>query len=105
MSRLAALLENTRHRKSKEWLMTNSKLLFIATVAISLISSLVLADESVVAVAKRRAEISAGMDAATANHTLQRTAYEAGARATADVATKTRARVAVELAADKAGAS
>jgi hypothetical protein len=77
----------------------NSKLLYAAIVAISLISTLALADETTAA--KSRAEVRAELNAAIADRTLQRTDYDADARAAAGASTKTRAQVGAELVADK----
>jgi hypothetical protein len=76
----------------------NSKLLYAATVAISLISTLALADEA--PGAKSRAEVRAELSAAIADHSLQRTDYDADARAAAGVSTKSRDQVRAELVAD-----
>ena len=80
----------------------NSKLLYIATVAISLASTLALADEATAAPAKTRAEVRAELNAAIADHTLLRTDPEIDARNTAGVSTKPRGQVVAELAADQA---
>lgn len=78
----------------------NSKFLYVATVAVSLLGSTVaaIADEAPLS----RAEVSAELAQAVANGTLQRTDYDADARGAAAVSTKTRAEVAVELADAKA---
>ena len=76
----------------------NSKLLFAATVAISVLSTVALADEGVPAT---RAQVQAELNQAIANGTLQRTDYDAGRAATTTSST-TRADVAADLAASKA---
>ncbi len=50
----------------------NSKLLFAATIAVSLVSTLALADEAPVT----RAQVQADLNQAIATHTLQRTDYD-----------------------------
>jgi hypothetical protein len=73
----------------------NSKFLYAATVAVSLISSLAMADEAPVT----RAQVNAELQQAAANGTLQRTDYDAGSyRLQTLVSTKTREQVGVELA-------
>ena len=77
----------------------NSKFLYVATVAVSLISSLAMADEAPVS----RAQVSAELQQAIANGTLQRSDYDSGSyRPQALVSTKTREQVGVELAQAKA---
>ena len=76
----------------------NSKLLFAATVAISVLSTVALADEGVPAT---RAQVQAELNQAIANGSLQRTDYDAD-RTPATVSTATRADVAADLAASKA---
>ena len=76
----------------------NSKLLFAATVAISVLSSTVaLADE---AAPVTREQVKAELAQAAANGTLQRTDYDAD-RTPVAVSTRSRADVAIELAAAK----
>ncbi|HEY9239663.1 MAG TPA: DUF4148 domain-containing protein, partial [Burkholderiaceae bacterium] len=53
----------------------NSKFLYAATVAISLVSTLAVADEAPVS----RAQVTADLQQAIANGTLQRTDYDTGA--------------------------
>ena len=81
----------------------NSKLLYAATVAISLISTLALADEAPGA-RLTRAQVSAELAQAVANGTLRRTDYDdvAEARLPAGVSGISRAQVAVEMAGAKA---
>lgn len=80
----------------------NSKLLFAATVAVSLIGTLALADQAN-AGALTRAEVKAELAHAIANGTLQRTDYGNEFRASANVSTTTRERVVAQLAAAQAG--
>ena len=73
----------------------NSKLLYAATIAVSLISTLAMADQAPVS----RAQVSAELEQAIANGTLQRTDYDTGSyRPQVLVSTQTRAQVGVELA-------
>ncbi|MBC8055278.1 MAG: DUF4148 domain-containing protein [Rhizobiales bacterium] len=77
----------------------NSKFLYAATVAVSLIGSTVaMAQEAPLS----RAQVSAELQQAIANGTLQRTDYEAGSyRPEAITSGVTRAQVVAELAQDK----
>ena len=76
----------------------NSKLLFAATIAISVLSSTVaLADE---AAPVTREQVKAELSQAIAHNTLQRTDYDAD-RTPVAVSTRSRADVAIELAAAK----
>jgi hypothetical protein len=76
----------------------NSKLLFAATIAISVLSSTVaLADE---AAPVTRDQVKAELAQAVANNTLQRTDYDAD-RTPAALSTRTRADVAADLVAAK----
>ena len=73
----------------------NSKFLYAATVAVSLISSLAYADEAPVS----REQVNAELRQAVANGTLQRTDYDTGSyRPQAVTSNVTRQQVAVELA-------
>lgn len=77
----------------------NSKLLYIATIAISLASTLAMADEAPVT----RAQVDAEVQQARANGTLQRTDYDSGSyRPQAVTSTVSRAQVGLELAQAKA---
>lgn len=78
----------------------NSKFLYAATVAVSLISTLAMADEA----PATRAQVNAELHQAIVDGTLQRSDYGDDAyRANQGVSTKTRAQVATELA--QAGAA
>jgi hypothetical protein len=77
----------------------NSKLLYAATVAVSLISTLALADE---ATPLTRAQVNAELSQAISNGTLQRTDYDTYKVDAAIQSTKTRDQVAVELSDAKA---
>ena len=72
----------------------NSKLLYAATVAISLISTLAMADEAPLT----RAQVNAELGRAIASGTLQRTDYDSYSRDTAALSIKSRTQLAVELA-------
>ena len=73
----------------------NSKLLYVATIAISLASTLAVADEAAVT----RAQVNADVQQARANGTLQRTDYDSGSyRPQAVTSNVTRAQVGLELA-------
>jgi Domain of unknown function (DUF4148) len=73
----------------------NSKFLYAATVAVSLISTLAMADEAPLT----RAQVNAEVQQARANGTLQRTDYDSGSyRPEAVTSSTTRAQVGVELA-------
>jgi len=74
----------------------NAKLLFVATVAVSLASTLAMADEAPVT----RAQVIAELNQAAANGTLQRTDYDFDKVATT-ASTKSREQVVAELAAAK----
>ena len=77
----------------------NSKLLFAATVAISVISSVALADE---AAPLTRAQVQADLKQAIATHTLARTDYDVTPNTTtAGTSDRTRADVVNDLAAAK----
>jgi len=81
----------------------NSKLLFAATVAISVLSSVAMADEGAAPVT--RAQVNAELARAVATHTLQRSDYDAtdyGASSAVAVSTVTRAQTIAELADAKA---
>ena len=85
---------NVNHIGSKVITM-NSKFLYAATVAVSLISSLAFADEAPVT----RAQVNAETQQAIANGTLRRTDYDVGSyRPQAVTSNVTRQQVAVELA-------
>lgn len=73
----------------------NSKLLYAATIAVSLISTIAMADEAPLT----RAQVNAETQQALANGTLQRTDYDTGSyRQPALTSNLTRQQVAVELA-------
>jgi len=73
----------------------NSKFLYAATVAVSLISTVAMADEAPVT----RAQVNAETQQAIANGTLRRTDYDVGSyRPQAVTSNVTREQVAVELA-------
>ena len=72
----------------------NAKLLFIATVAVSLASTLAMADEA----PRTRTQVIAELNQAAANGTLQRTDYDFD-KVPATVSTKSREQVTAELAA------
>lgn len=76
----------------------NSKLLFAATVAISVISSVALADE---AAPLTRAQVQAELKQAIATHTLPRTDYDATPNFIAGPSDRTRTDVVNDLAAAK----
>lgn len=77
----------------------NRKFLYAATVAVSLISTLAMADEAPLT----RAQVNAEVQQARANGTLQRTDYISGAyRPEAVTSNVTRAQVGAELAQAKA---
>ena len=77
----------------------NSKFLYAATVAVSLISTLAMADEA----PPTRAQVNAEVQQARGNGTLQRTDYDSGAdRLDAVTSNVTRAQVGAELAQAKA---
>ena len=81
----------------------NSKLLFAATVAISVLSSVAMADEGAAPVT--RAQVNADLARAVAAHTLQRSDYDAsdyGVSSAAPVSTVTRAQTVADLADAKA---
>jgi hypothetical protein len=77
----------------------NSKLLFAATVAISVLSSVAMADEG--ATPLSRAQVNAELARAVATHTLQRSDYDAsdyGVSSAANVSNVTRAQTLADLA-------
>ena len=77
----------------------NSKLLFAATVAVSLVSTLALADEA----PPTRAQVQAELQQAIATHTLQRTDYDATPNLpSAATSQLTRADVIADMSAAKA---
>lgn len=85
---------NVNHIGSKVIIM-NSKFLYAATVAVSLISSLAFADEAPVT----RAQVNAETQQAIANGTLRRTDYDVGSYRPQELTSNTtRQQVAVELA-------
>lgn len=75
----------------------NSKLLYAATIAISLISTFALADDGQ-GKPLTRAEVKAELANAISNGTLQRTDYDSYRRDTATVGTATRAQILNEYA-------
>lgn len=76
----------------------NSKLLFAATIAVSLASTLALADEAPLT----RAQVQADLNQAIATRTLQRTDYDATPNTVGATASdRTRSDVATDLAAYK----
>jgi hypothetical protein len=77
----------------------NSKLLYLATIAVSLLSTAALADERP---AVTREAVRAELSQAAATGTLQRTDYDADRNATAGVSATTREQVYADLAAEKA---
>jgi hypothetical protein len=89
-----------RQHIGSEVTIMNSKFLYAATVAVSLISTLAMADEAQVT----RAQVNAELRQAVANGTLQRSDYgpDADRANPAGTSTKTRAQVGVELAQAKA---
>jgi hypothetical protein len=78
----------------------NSKFLYAATIAVSLISTLAMADEAPLT----RAQVNADVQKAIATGALQRSDYDSGSFRTEPAAgpTKSRAQVGVELAQAKA---
>jgi len=76
----------------------NSKLLFAATVAISLISTVAMADEGQLT----RAQVKADLEQAIATHSLQRTDYDATNVVAVASSDRTRADVVADLGASKA---
>ena len=76
----------------------NSKLLYAATVAVSLISSLALADAPFAATPMTRAQVGAELSTAITNGSLHRTDYDDQPRVAAVASGKTRAQVVVEMA-------
>ena len=97
----------TRHFEENDNIM-NSKLLYAATLAVSLLASLAVAGGAMAATdgSLTRAEVNADLAQARADGTLQRSDYpEADFRAaavTAVTSTQTRAQVAIDLADAKA---
>ena len=92
--------ETSSHFEPKDIIM-NSKILFAATVAISLLSTLALADEAN-AGTLTRTEVQAELAQAIDNGTLQRTDYNHEDRASTNVSTTSRAQVDAQLAATQA---
>jgi hypothetical protein len=90
--------EDLTELEPKDPIMLNSKLLYAATVAVSLLSSLAMADEAPLT----RAQVNAETQQAIANGTLRRTDYDDVTRGPVTPSTTTRADVAVELADAKA---
>jgi hypothetical protein len=76
----------------------NSKFLYVATIAVSLLSTLAMADEGAVS----RTQVKAELSKAIANGTLQRTDYDADRNDTAARSIQTRDEVVADLAAAKA---
>lgn len=77
----------------------NSKLLYAATIAVSLISTVAMADEAPLT----RAQVTADLNQAIATRTLQRTDYDTTPNVVANtVSNLTRADVAADLAANQA---
>ena len=91
-------LELSRLFEPKEIIM-NARLLFVATIALSLASSYVLADDS--SVTLTRDQVTAQILKARADGTLQRTDYDTGTVVPA-ASTRTRADTYADLAAAKA---
>ena len=80
----------------------NSKFLYAATVAVSLLSTLAMADEAPAATAPlTRAQVKADLAKAITNGTLQRTDYDAPGMVAAS--TRTRDQVVADMAVAKAG--
>jgi hypothetical protein len=79
-------------------LIMNSKLLFAATVAVSLLSTVAVAD----AAPLTRAQVTADLNQAIASHTLQRTDYDTDRHDVVATSDRTRADVVADLAAAKA---
>jgi hypothetical protein len=77
----------------------NSKLLYVATIALSLISTVALADERP---GVTREVVRAELAAAAADGTLQRTDYDADRNAATGTSATTREQVYADLAAEKA---
>ena len=76
----------------------NSKFLYVATLAVSLLSTLAMADEGAVS----REQVQAELSKAIANGTLQRTDYDADRRDAAARSTQTRDQVVADMVAAKA---
>ena len=94
----------TRRFEEKDNIM-NSKLLYAATLAVSLLASLAVAGGAMAATdgSLTRAEVNADLAKARADGTLQRSDYpDADFRAAAVTSTQTRAQVAIDLADAKA---
>ena len=89
--------ETSSHFEMKDSIM-NSKFLYVATLAVSLLSTLAMADEGPLS----RTQVKAELSKAIANGTLQRTDYDADRRDAAARSTQTRDQVVAELAAAKA---
>ena len=79
----------------------NSKLLYAATLAVSLIGSLAMTSPASAA-PLTRTEVQADLAQAIANGTLQRTDYDTGSAGSAFVSTQTHDQVVAELAAARA---
>ena len=75
----------------------NSKYLYVATIAVSLLSTLAMADDG----AANRTQVKAELSKAIANGTLQRTDYDAYRNDAAARSTQTRDEVVADLAAAK----
>jgi len=89
--------ETSSHFEMKDSIM-NSKFLYVATLAVSLLSTLAMADE----VAVSRTQVKAELSQAITNGTLQRTDYDADRSNAAARSTQTREQVAADMAAVKA---
>lgn len=89
--------ETSSHFKLKDSIM-NSKFLYVATIAVSLLSTLAMADEGAVS----RTQVQAELSKAIANGTLQRTDYDADRNEAAARSTQTRDEVLADLTAAKA---
>jgi hypothetical protein len=90
---------NVKFTVPKDSIIMNAKLLFAATVAVSLASTLAMADQGTVT----RQQVIADLNQAAANGTLQKTDYDFDKADRAVASTKTRDQVAAELAAAKRG--
>jgi len=76
----------------------NSKLLFAATIAISVLSTVAMADEAPLT----RAQVKADLAQAVSTHTLQRTDYDTAPSDVAGTSQRTRGDVVADLATAKA---
>lgn len=83
---------------SESIIIMNSKLLFAATIAVSLVSTLALADEAPLS----RTQVQADLNQAIATHTLQRTDYDVTPNNVAVTSDRTRGDVVAAIAANKA---